>query len=171
MHHPERKAEEQAEVYERFARDVIRSHEGGSAARRIARVLVPIDFSVSSMWSLRHAEEIARRFGAEIVLVHVDPLLLLGPEVGGTREVAIRKELDGLVSLLQSRGMPARGVLVGGAPIDEIAKVAEAEHADLIVMGTHGRTGLAHVLIGSVAESVLRKAPCPVLTVRHSAEK
>ena len=171
MSRPERNTDERLKVYETFAHDLIRNHEWDGAARRIVRVLVPIDFSVCSMWALRHAEEVARRFGAELILVHVDPLLMLGSELGPARETTTRKELDGLVALLRDRGMAAWGVLLGGAPIDEITKAAKAEHADLIVMGTHGRTGLAHALIGSVAESVLRKSSCPVLTVRHAVER
>jgi nucleotide-binding universal stress UspA family protein len=108
----------------------------------------------------------ARRFGAELLLVHVDPLVL-DAELGPDRGIAIRKELDGLVDRLRDRGMTVRGVLRGGVPIEEILRAAQDEAVDLIVIGTHGRTGLAHVLIGSVAESILRKASCPVLAVRH----
>ena len=172
MRRPERSnrgADRQFEVYETFARDLIRNHQWGSAAKQIARVLVPIDFSVCSMWALRYAEEMARRFGAEIVLVHVDQSLVLGSELAETRQAAARNELEGLVAFFGERDIPARSVLRSGGPVEEIMATAEAEHVDLIVMGTHGRTGLTHVLMGSVAESVVRQSSCPVLTVRHSA--
>jgi nucleotide-binding universal stress UspA family protein len=63
--------------------------------------------------------------------------------------------------------MIVRGSICSGAPVEENMRAAREEHADMIVMGTHGRSGLEHVLIGSVAEQVLRRATCPVLTVRH----
>ena len=139
---------------------------GDGAAKGITRVLVPVDFSICSTWALRHAEEMARRFGSELILVHVDPLML-GAELNPDRDVAIRKDLDRLVDRLRERGMTVRGVVRGGAPIEEILRAAQDQNADLIVIGTHGRTGLSHVLIGSVAESVVRKASCPVLAVRY----
>jgi universal stress protein A len=72
---------------------------------------------------------------------------------------------------LRESGVKARGLMRVGAPFLEIINAAQGEAADLIVMGTHGRTGLAHVLMGSVAERVVNKAPCPVLTVRHPDRK
>jgi nucleotide-binding universal stress UspA family protein len=162
------RSDRQLEVYETFARDLIRDHQWGSAAKPIARILVPTDFSVCSMWALRYAEELARRFGAEIVLLHVDQALAPGSELAQTRHEASREELDGLVTLLGRRDVPARKVLRFGGPAEEVLSTAEAEDADLIVMGTHGRTGMAHVLMGSVAENVMRRSPCPVLTVRQS---
>lgn len=157
------------DAYEAFARDVIRSHEWDGAARQIARVLLPTDFSLCSMWALRYAEELARRFGAEIVLVHVDQSLVPDSELAQAREGAARKELEEVVTLLRARGMRAHSVLRSGAPAVEILATAEKEHADLIVMGTHGRGGVARVFMGSVTESVVRAASCPVLTVRHVA--
>lgn len=172
MPSPERSdtgAGRQLEVYEAFARNFIRDHQWGSVASRIARVLVPTDFSVCSMWALRYAEEMARRFGAEILLLHVDQSLAPYSELAEARQAAVRKEIEELATLLRDRGVPARGVLRSGGFAEEILKAAGAEHADLIAMGTHGRTGLAHVLMGSVAESVVRQSSCPVLTVRHTA--
>jgi nucleotide-binding universal stress UspA family protein len=139
-------------------------HEG---VARIQRLLVPTDFSVCSMRALRYAEELARRFGAEIVLVHVDESLVARSELAGLREAVAGEELERLVALLEKRGVPARAVVRSGGAAEEIAE--EAESADLVVMGTHGRTGLAHVLMGSVAERVVRHARCPVLTVRQPA--
>jgi universal stress protein A len=134
---------------------------------RIKRLLVPTDFSVCSMRALRYAEELARRFGAEVALVHVDESLVARSELSGLREAVAEEELERLVALLQARGVPARAVVRSGGAAEEIT--AETERADLVVMGTHGRTGLAHVLMGSVAERVVRHASCPVLTVRQRA--
>ena len=129
---------------------------------------MPIDFSVCSIRALRYGEELARRFGAEIVLLHVDQPLVLESELAETRRSANEEELEALVALLRDRGIRARSVVCSGGPAEQVMKAAAAEHADLIVMGTHGRTGLAHVLMGSVAESVVRRATCPVVTVRHA---
>jgi len=166
MSHPRptrQEADRQLEVYEEFARDVIRRHPAESAARRIARILVPTDFSVSSMWALRYGEELARRFGADIILVHVQSPVP-PPEAGPAR-----KELEALAALLGERGVRAHFALRVGGLAEEILAVGGKEHADLIVMGTHGRTGIAHVLMGSVAETVVRRSACPVLTVRKPA--
>lgn len=167
--HPDGESDRQLEVYEAFARDLIRAHRQ-DAPEGIARIVAPTDFSVCSMRALRYAERLARRFGAEIVLVHVDPALLLGSEVAETRQGVAQKELEDLVVLLATRGVQARAVVRAGAPAGEILTTAETEHADLIVMGTHGRTGIAHALIGSVAENVVRRSRCPVLTVRDAAQ-
>ncbi|HZP42147.1 MAG TPA: universal stress protein [Candidatus Binatia bacterium] len=158
-------SERQLEVWEAFARDVIREQRR-DVADRIARIVVPTDFSVCSMRALQRAEALAQRLGAEVVLVHVDPSVVLGSEVAPARQDAVRRELDGIAAVLGTRGVRARGVVRAGAPAEEILAVAMAEGADLIVMGTHGRTGLAHALLGSVAEDVVRRALCPVLTVR-----
>ncbi len=82
-----------------------------------------------------------------------------------------QKELDKIVGRLRDGGLKARSLLRVGAPFLEIINAAQTENADLIVMGTHGRSGLAHVLLGSVAERVVQKAACPVLTVRHPDRK
>lgn len=81
------------------------------------------------------------------------------------------KELDQVITRLREVGLKARSLMRVGAPFLEIIHAAQAEAVDLIVMGTHGRTGLAHVLMGSVAERVVNKASCPVLTIRHPDRK
>lgn len=81
------------------------------------------------------------------------------------------KELDQVIARLREAGLKARSLMRVGAPFLEIIHSAQGEAADLIVMGTHGRTGLAHVLMGSVAERVVNKASCPVLTIRHPDRK
>ena len=82
-------------------------------------------------------------------------------------ESAFKKQLDDRVATLKVKSNNVSGIFAAGLPFMEIIKAAKEQKADMIVMGTHGRTGLEHVLMGSVAEKVVRRAPCPVLTVKH----
>lgn len=164
----------------------------GCAARRIVRlvatftkILAATDFSDDSNYALGYAEELSRRFSAEILVMHVDqPLapvmvseLSPGLDVGAMNRIAeeqrllAMRELDKITARLRDAGLKSRGLLKVGAPFLEIINAAHGDGADLIVLGTHGRTGLAHVLMGSVAERVVRKAHCPVLTIRHPDRK
>jgi nucleotide-binding universal stress UspA family protein len=146
------------------------------------KLLVATDFSEDSQRALGYAEELARRFGSEIILLHVDqPLapVMASPELGPALDMGAmsriaeeqrllaQRELDKTVTRLRDGGLKARSLLKVGSPFIEIITAAQSEGADLIVMGTHGRAGLAHVLLGSVAERVVQKSPCPVLTIRH----
>ena len=149
------------------------------------KLLAATDFSDDANYALQYAEELARRFSAEILVMHVDqPLtpvmvseLSPGLDVGVMNRIAEEqrmlalRELDQITARLRDAGLKSRGVLKVGAPFLEIINAAHADGADLIVLGTHGRTGLAHVLMGSVAERVVRKAHCPVLTIRHPDRK
>jgi nucleotide-binding universal stress UspA family protein len=120
---------------------------------------------------------LARARGADLLLVHVLPPLPMVPDVyvaatlhadlqRGHRAVG-RRRLDRLVAAARAAGARARGVVVdSGVPAREIVRLARSRRADLIVMGTHGRTGLTRALLGSVAARVLATAACPVLTVR-----
>jgi nucleotide-binding universal stress UspA family protein len=141
------------------------------------RILVPVDFSPSSDHALAAALDLAGKLGARLFLLHVVPIPLPGWEVYGHefapeqliekgREGAER-ELGALAAARSSGAVPIEPLVRVGMPFLEIIAAAREIGADLIVMGTHGRTGLAHVLIGSVAERVVRGSPCPVLTVRH----
>ncbi|MBV8773432.1 MAG: universal stress protein [Deltaproteobacteria bacterium] len=149
------------------------------------KILAPTDFSEDSKLALSYAVTLAQNFSSEIVVVHVDqplaPVMVSelnpGLDVSTMNRIAEEgrmlalKELDGTTAHLRENGVKARGLMRVGAPFLEIIHAAQSEAADLIVMGTHGRTGLAHVLMGSVAERVVNKAPCPVLTVRHPDRK
>jgi nucleotide-binding universal stress UspA family protein len=103
----------------------------------------------------------------------------LGPamDIGAMGRIAeeqrmlAQKELDKIAGNLRTAGLKVKSLLKVGSPFLEILHTAQSEGADLIVLGTHGRTGLAHVLMGSVAERVVQKAPCPVLTIRHPDRK
>jgi len=139
------------------------------------RILVATDFAEPSQRALELAIEMARAGEAgEIVVVHaceiptyaytgteLAPIDLLGPFI----EVAQQK-LDDLVASIRARVPNARGVLKIGVPWEQILAAAGEVGADLVVVGTHGRRGAAHVLLGSVAEKVVRLSPIPVLTAR-----
>ncbi|HLX37160.1 MAG TPA: universal stress protein [Candidatus Binataceae bacterium] len=150
------------------------------------KIIAATDFSEDSNLAIGYAEELAKRFGAEIMLLHVDqalPPVMISPEIGPVMDVGAmtrigeeqrmmaQKELDKIVNRIRESGLKARPMLKVGSPFLEIIHTAKAENADLIVLGTHGRTGLAHVLMGSVAERVVQKAHCPVLTIRHPDRK
>jgi nucleotide-binding universal stress UspA family protein len=144
----------------------------------IKRILVPIDFSTYSDAAISYAADFAGRHGATIELIHVveDPFLtgawapegLAASSAGLLDEVAAsaRIRLSATAAALAARGIVADVTVVSGPPPEGIAERARAGRFDLIVMSTHGRTGLSPELIGSVAARVLRKAPCAVLTVR-----
>jgi nucleotide-binding universal stress UspA family protein len=137
------------------------------------RLLVPIDFSDCSIDALEYAVGVAQRAKSSLTLLHVLEPVSYGldftlphlPEREQLRD-AIVTRLSGLVSALDSAQVRSDYLVRGGLPIDSILDAARTQSADMIVMGTHGRRGLSHALSGSVAESVLRKARCPVLTVR-----
>lgn len=142
----------------------------------ISRILSPVDFSDTSDHAVEYAVELAKGLGAEIHLLHVyqlpmysmpDGALLAGPDVATRIMDTARESLDALAQRLADRGVTVERHLTEGVPHQEIDRVAKEVGADLIVMGTHGRTGLGHLLLGSVAERVVRIVPVPVLTVRH----
>jgi nucleotide-binding universal stress UspA family protein len=140
----------------------------------IRRILVPVDFSECSTNALTMAIELAVRFGAGLTLLHAQPLptytfpdgvMPLNPTVLREMERSVQEELERLAGRAHLHQVPVRTQAGIGPPSDEIVRYAAEMRADLIVMGTHGRTGLRRALLGSVAEKVVRHAPCPVLTV------
>ncbi|MFQ5863318.1 MAG: universal stress protein [Candidatus Brocadiales bacterium] len=143
----------------------------------IKKILCPVDYSVCSSEAMKYAAHIAGGEGAQMYLMHVIDIRSFGHESPldfevpkPTQEVIerIRKELaEDLVHERDGKKVEVEAIVVVGKPVEEILKVAKEKEVDMIVMGTHGRTGIPHVIIGSVAENVVRKAPCPVLTVRH----
>jgi len=138
----------------------------------LKRILVPTDFSERSRKALHYALAFARPFGAEVLLLHVlEPVtpppsaVMLLPPAWDTelRDSATRE----LAKWRRESGSDAvQTTLRSGAPHHEIVRAADETNADLIILGTHGRGGLAHLLIGSTAERVVRHAPCPVMVVR-----
>jgi nucleotide-binding universal stress UspA family protein len=146
-------------------------------AENITNILVPMDFSPHAERAFRYATTLAQRFGATLGLLHVveDPFItgawsseVYVPNVAELLEGLIANAEQQLASLGQSAaalGLNADAAVISGRPAHAIVEHAKEGGFDLIVMGTHGRTGLSHVVMGSVAERVVRKAPCPVLTV------
>ena len=147
----------------------------------IRRVLAPTDFSDSSAPAVRYAAELAAKFGAELTLLHVvQDLNLVVPDVmmplptpAPALEEMMAGAKAGIATFVEKLGLqplhPKAEVRIG-APAAEIVAAAAELKADLLCIGTHGRTGLAHFLLGSVAERIVRHAPCPVLTVRPPAK-
>jgi len=137
----------------------------------VKKILFPTDFSPASEAVLRHATALARGNNATLLIVHVEepPLAYGGGElfygVGEVNTEALEGMLEKVVPADPS--VPVVRRLVMGDPATEIPRVAKEENVDLIVMGTHGRTGLLRLLMGSVAELVVRRAHCAVLTVRQ----
>jgi universal stress protein A len=142
----------------------------------IKKILVPVDFSAHSAEAMRFAADLARRYGASLDLLHVFQTLTYALPEGYVLPGA--EELEKIMKHFQldletarrtaiEAGAPSvETTLLQGGVATEILRFAKERNSDFIVMGTHGRTGLKHMLIGSVAEHIVRVAPCPVLTVR-----
>ena len=139
----------------------------------LKKILVPHDFSDTSYGAVRYAIALAHNFGAQLHLLHVSdrarfematefPLGL-----DGTLEDAVRERLLKILTPREQVEFKPTFEFRSGSPAAEIVKYAKDADVDLIVMGTHGRGFVAHVVLGSVAEKVVRTAPCPVLTVRN----
>jgi len=145
------------------------------------KILVPVDFSAHSARAVRMAAGIARRYEASLDIIHVyEPLAYPLPEgyVMLTQEQldALFAEFDRQLQGAKETALAAGALQVDthvrqGLAVSEICNLARDGAYDLIVMGTHGRTGLEHFLLGSVAERVLRGAPCPVLSVKEVREE
>ena len=145
----------------------------------LKNILVATDFSEPSEAALTYGRALALNFHAALHLLHVvgdvsntvygaEAYIGSAPALQRETEVAARKQLDNLLIDNDERPLPTRGVLItSNAPAAAIVEYAKREQIDLIVTGTHGRGAVAHLLMGSVAERVVRTAPCPVLTVRH----
>ena len=134
----------------------------------LRKILVPVDFSECSEKALQYAIPFAKQFGAEITLVHVIQYSVQAPEMilAADTTQAAKEGVDALVQKVGDAVM-CRAVVRVGKPADEIVEAATQGGADLIILSTHGRSGLAHLLLGSTAEQVVRHAPCPVLVVRE----
>jgi nucleotide-binding universal stress UspA family protein len=141
------------------------------------RIMHPSDFSAASARAFAYAVKMAKDGGAELLLVHVlTPVMAIPPEgyispklyegLEASSRAQARKQLDALVTKAGKAGARATALLVDGAPADRIAATARSRRADVIVMGTHGRGGLAKFFLGSVAARVVATAACPVMTVK-----
>jgi nucleotide-binding universal stress UspA family protein len=139
----------------------------------IGRILCPVDFSECSEHALRWAISFAERFGADITLLHVHqpaahaiPAVELLPEVGTDQDLRqhLSRELEALAKRYSGHGVSIEPKLSEGVPYELI--VEAAKDADFVVIGTHGRTGMRRLLLGSIAERVIRLSPVPTCTVR-----
>lgn len=149
----------------------------GQHMARFRRILHPSDFSPASRPAFRQALELAKMSRGQLLLAHVLGVLPVLPDayIAATtynellrgQRLGAQKQLDRLVKDAKAAGVRARSMLVDfGVPADRIIRVAKSRRADVVVMGTHGRTGIRRALLGSVASRVVATAPCPVLTVR-----
>lgn len=145
---------------------------------REKKIIVPLDFSELSENLVAYAIGYAKALSASIVLVHTIPSAQLGeilgnPETGAPMVVdpgmitqlknSSQEQLDKFQNQVRAAGIECRTAILTGTPFQEIVSFAEAEHADLIIIGSHGRSKLKHFLLGSVAEKVAHKSPLPVL--------
>ncbi|MGH7789194.1 MAG: universal stress protein [Candidatus Binatia bacterium] len=144
---------------------------------KIKRILVPVDFSAPSQEALEYAAELAKPFSAELVALFViEPIYYAGTDYAALSAGSLaglvdeqrrsaRAELERLEKAWRKRRLTLRTVTQTGTPYRVIVDSAKRLKADLIVMATHGRTGMSHLLMGSVSERVVRSAACPVLTL------
>jgi nucleotide-binding universal stress UspA family protein len=144
---------------------------------KLEKILIPTDFSSSSENAMRYAVSFAKEYNAELIVLHVikeshrpkhlittlsDEEIdkIIADEIG-----LAKKAMEQFVNVF-GEGLNVQRLIKSGIPVVEIVESAKEEKVDLIVMGTHGQTGTRHALIGSVAERVVRNAPCPVFTVK-----
>ena len=143
----------------------------------IKKVLVPIDFSDYSKSALKYAINFSKQFKAEVILVYViEPIIyppdfsmgqIAMPSVNTEWDERAKDELAKLAKNEIPAELPSKTVIKTGKPFVEIIETATEEDVDIIIIATHGHTGVEHILFGSTAEKVVRKAPCPVLTLRE----
>lgn len=140
----------------------------------IHRILVPTDFTETSDRALEYAIELARRFDASVTLMHAyqipaygfpDTAIIASAELATQMSTAAQARLNALIDSFKTSGISMVAILRDGVPWEEVKSVAEEIQADLIVIGTHGRRGLARALLGSVAENVIRTSNLPVLVI------
>ena len=143
----------------------------------IKKILVPIDFSDYSKSSLKYAVSFASKFNSEITLIYVvEPVIyppdfsmgqIAIPSVNVEWDLKAKEELDKLGKQEIPDSINVSIKIKTGKPFLEIIDTAAEENIDLIIIATHGHSGVEHILFGSTAEKVVRKAPCPVLTLRE----
>jgi len=142
----------------------------------VHHILVPIDFSAYAEQALDYAIALAQKLQARLTLLHViQPPIVASADMNvwpsstfvDELEAAITGDMEGYLARVTAAGLEGEIVVIHGVPFQQILDTARARQVDLIILGTHGRTGLAHVLMGSVAEKVARLAPCPVMIARQ----
>ena len=153
------------------------SHEDAMASAppiiRLMNILVPLDFSEMSLKSLQYAAPLAKQFGAKLTLLHVvqpvdEAVTLEYPAFFSSDHFAqLEKQLEDIRATKVPQDLPVEIAVRHNFVFDGIVEVAREIHADLIITSTHGYTGLKHLMMGSTAENIVRRAPCPVLVVRE----
>jgi nucleotide-binding universal stress UspA family protein len=136
----------------------------------LQRILVATDFGPAAEAALTYGRALAKNFGATLTVMHVAENFFLRATVADPHalKAAVARRLEERLTAEDRRALHARAVLeTSDQPADAITTYAKQAEIDLIVMGTHGRHGISHLLVGSVAEHVVRTASCPVLTVKH----
>ena len=143
----------------------------------IKKVLVPIDFSDYSKSALKYAVNFAKSFNADIILIYVvEPIIyppdfsmgqIAMPSINTEWDDRAKNELQKLAKSEITDIVNVKTIIKTGKPFVEIIETAKEENVDLIIIATHGHSGVEHILFGSTAEKVVRKAPCPVLTLRE----
>ena len=150
-----------------------------AASGRARRILHPTDFSSAADPAFEYALDVARRHSAVLIMLHViEPISAFADEAyvalkhagRDAAEAAARAHFDRLLARAKAADVPGADLLRYGRAAEEIVLAAESERADLIVMGTHGHRGWRRLVLGSVAQQVVAKAPCPVVTVRMKPE-
>lgn len=146
--------------------------KGMAPVIHLKKILVPVDFSKASKKALQYANSFAGQFGAELTLLHVIQPAVTAPAFDTLPQELAETTEDAERSLADFRSTVDDGILTKclirkGSPHMEIIDLAKELEVDLVVLSTHGRTGLSHVLLGSTAEKVVRRAGCPVLIVRE----
>ena len=141
------------------------------------RILYPTDFSESAENALQYVISLSKKYGSKIHVLHVVEPFTYTSDFGidysaqyREMEVTAKRLIEEIVTSLKKSSLDAEGAVLSGEPFVEIIRYARQENADLIVMATHGRTGIEHMLLGSVAEKVVRKSPCPVLTIKKTSQ-
>lgn len=151
--------------------------KGNKMETTINKVLVPIDFSDYSKSALKYAVNFAKSFSAEVILIYVvEPIIyppdfsmgqIAMPSINTEWDERAKDELAKLAKNEITGVNSVKTIIKTGKPFVEIIETAKEENVDLIIIATHGHSGVEHILFGSTAEKVVRKAPCPVLTLRE----
>ncbi len=144
----------------------------------VKNILVPVDYSDSGDAAMAYAVSLAREYDAELHLVHVYEIPFAtvdagfaGAPVPTVPPADLKEEEARLEMVTPAEGVKFRREFIVGNPADQLVDYANEHAIDLVVMGTHGRTGLSRLLMGSVAEALVRRSPCPVLTIKQPAEQ
>ena len=148
---------------------------------QLRQIVVPVDFTDTSDRALSYAVELARKFDSTITVVHAYQIPVYGfpadgsyittADVAAQISTAAQGRLDAIIESQKLSNIPMTGILRDGVAWEEINAVAQEVNADLIIIGTHGRRGLARALLGSVAENVIRTAKIPVLVIHGPREE